>query len=78
MISVDTTTAQLEFIEVTDSVGIEPHEIEPGFGGGVSAFDYDDDGDVDLYLPQMFDSPDRLYRNNGDGTFVDVLSLIHI
>ena len=69
---IQTASAQLQFIEVTKSAGVLPADIEPGFGGGVAAFDYDRDGDVDLYLPQRFESPDRLYRNNGDGTFVDV------
>jgi len=33
--------------------------------------DYDDDGDVDLYVVNDF-SPSQLFRNEGDGTFVDV------
>ncbi|MCG8455035.1 MAG: CRTAC1 family protein, partial [Holophagales bacterium] len=32
--------------------------------------DYDDDGDPDLYVSNA--GPNRLYRNNGDGTFTDV------
>ena len=37
--------------------------------------DYDLDGDLDLYVGVQGDDaryPDRLYRNNGDGTFADV------
>ncbi len=33
--------------------------------------DYDSDGDPDLYISN-FGGPNRLYRNNGDGTFLDV------
>ena len=33
--------------------------------------DYDNDGDQDLYLSNYADE-NRLYRNNGDGTFTDV------
>ncbi len=33
--------------------------------------DYDGDGDLDCYLT-LGDEPDRLYRNQGDGTFTDV------
>ena len=33
--------------------------------------DYDNDGDQDLYLSN-YASENRLYRNNGDGTFTDV------
>ncbi len=36
-------------------------------------WDYDGDGWADLYLANDFAPPDRLYRNLGDGTFVDVL-----
>ncbi len=33
--------------------------------------DYDNDGDLDLYVGND-GSPNKLYRNNGDGTFTDV------
>jgi hypothetical protein len=39
---------------------------------GVAIFDFDRDGDHDFYLTQMGGKPNRLYRNNGDGTFTDV------
>lgn len=49
-------------------------------GGGVSLFDYDNDGDLDVYLVQggdlaadAKDQPsNQLFRNRGDGTFEDV------
>ena len=55
-------------------------------GSGVTVFDFDGDGDLDLYLlngtylpdssdpkGRVFrDTPDALYRNNGDGTFTEV------
>ena len=50
-------------------------------GGGVGLFDYDGDGRLDIYfvngcaLPYNRDdppTPNRLYRNRGDGTFEDV------
>ncbi len=53
-------------------------------GGGVTLFDYDGDGDLDLYFPQGATDPvvspgdtapdpprDRLYRNDGGWKFVD-------
>ncbi len=42
----------------------------PGYGMGCAAADYDNDGDVDLYVTRL--GPDALLRNNGDGTFTDV------
>jgi hypothetical protein len=49
-------------------------------GSGVALFDYDNDDDLDFYFvngadldhPQASTATDHLYRNNGDGTFVDV------
>jgi enediyne biosynthesis protein E4 len=50
--------------------------------GGVAIFDYNNDGKPDVYLANGARQPDlvkaepayynRLYRNNGDGTFTDV------
>ncbi|GIX07378.1 MAG: RNA-binding protein [Candidatus Poribacteria bacterium] len=42
----------------------------PVYGLGVAVGDYDNDGDPDLYLTAL--GPDRLLRNNGDGTFTEV------
>ncbi len=47
--------------------------LEPGFGSVWA--DYDNDGDVDLYIARNGwngPAPDSLMRNNGDGTFTDV------
>ena len=38
---------------------------------GVSLGDFDGDGLDDLYVSQPGGLPNRLYRNNGDGTFSD-------
>ena len=37
---------------------------------GMAVADYDNDGDLDLYVTNF--GPNTLYRNNGDGTFTDV------
>ena len=38
---------------------------------GVVCLDYDNDGLMDIYGTTYGDSPNRLYKNNGDGTFED-------
>ncbi|MFC1796995.1 CRTAC1 family protein, partial [Pseudomonadota bacterium] len=40
--------------------------------GGVASGDFDNDGDVDLYLVTGDTSPNRLLRNNGNGQFSDI------
>lgn len=41
-------------------------------GAGVAAGDYDQDGWTDLYVTSGSSGSNLLYRNQGDGTFVDV------
>lgn len=63
--------AQL-FNEISQAIGIDHfQDSSNNLGGGVAIFDYDGDGDEDVYLTGGFDA-DKLYRNNGDGTFSDV------
>jgi hypothetical protein len=56
------------FTNVSDQAGVG----DTGFGLGVAAGDYDNDGDLDIYVNNY--GPNVLYRNNGDGTFADVTS----
>ena len=60
------------FSEVSTKSGIY------GKGHGLSAswFDFNQDGWFDLYVANDFDDPDRLYRNNGDGTFTNVIEAV--
>ncbi len=55
------------FSNHTSTSGI-PNSTQPT---GISGADYDNDGDIDLYLGGWM-SPSKLYRNNGDFTFTDV------
>lgn len=57
-----------KFTNVTDQAGVG----DTGFGLGVAAADYDNDGDQDIYVNNY--GPNVLYRNNGNGTFADVTS----
>ncbi len=42
------------------------------FSSGLAAADYDDDGDIDLYVVGGDEEPNHLFENQGDGTFRDV------
>jgi enediyne biosynthesis protein E4 len=55
-----------QFEDVTERAGVANER----WGFGTACGDYDNDGDVDLYVANYGTS--RLYRNNGDGTFTDV------
>ncbi len=57
------------FTDVTSSTGVSLSGYDDGYNG--TAFgDYDNDGDLDLYGGQ--NGANKLYRNNGNGTFTDV------
>ena len=56
------------FVEVSDAAGIAGNH----FGLSATWWDHDGDGWLDLYVANDFFGPDKLYRNQGDGTFVDV------
>ena len=56
------------FREVSEAAGISGNH----FGLSANWWDYDADGQLDLYVANDFFGPDKLYRNQGDGTFVDM------
>ena len=76
------TVVTSRFTEVTASSGISfavafshrPDDVfdVPHFSGGVASGDYDDDGDIDLFVVRGNVGPNLLYRNRGDNTFEDV------
>ena len=54
------------FTDVTETAGVG----DTGYGHGCAVGDYNNDGQLDLYVTNY--GTNRLYRNNGDGTFTDV------
>ena len=54
------------FADVTEHTGVG----DTGYGMGCAVGDYDNDGDLDLYVTNF--GANVLYRNEGDGTFADV------
>ncbi|MEZ4983701.1 MAG: VCBS repeat-containing protein [Saprospiraceae bacterium] len=56
------------FTDVTAEVGLS----DPLLSMGAVFFDYDNDGDQDLYLTHDNNQPNILYENDGTGHFTDV------
>ena len=83
----------IQFIDVTQEAGIHWKHTDgrsgrkyfmETLGSGAAFFDYDADGDADLYFVDGAPLPgyvpeeiptNRLYRSNGDGTFTDVTEI---
>ena len=61
------------FTDVAESAGVGNDR----FGKGVAWGDYDDDGRPDLFISNMGQA-NRLYHNNGDGTFTDVAETLGV
>ena len=62
---------------ITPFVNVAPQALRDGFEvsnyrPSAVVFDYDNDGDQDLYITQNADDPNFLYSNQGDDTFVNV------
>jgi hypothetical protein len=57
---------QGNFRDVTEKAGLAG----AGFSNGVAVGDYDNDGNLDLFVGGVHEN--HLYHNNGDGTFTDV------
>jgi enediyne biosynthesis protein E4 len=62
-------TADGTFEDVTEQAGVTGLP-QNQYGMGVAVGDYDNDGFPDLYVTNY--GTNTLYRNNGDGTFIDV------
>lgn len=59
------------FRDVAGALGMsQPGRTEEQGSVGVAVADFDNDGDLDLFVPSY--GPDVLWRNQGDGTFVNV------
>ncbi len=61
----DLDAGELRFTDVTDTAGVG----DTGYGMGLAVGDYDNDGDTDLFVTNY--GPNVLYRNEGNGRFVD-------
>lgn len=57
-----------KFIDITLESGLDK-EVAGGYGLGISVGDINNDNYPDIYISNDYDSPDRLYVNQKDGTF---------
>jgi len=64
------------FEEVSEKAGLRESN-QKLFCKGVAWIDFDNDNDPDLFINNL-GGPAELHRNNGDGTFTDVTSLMGI
>lgn len=71
----------LPFVDITKQVGLDfRHSSSPSgeyllpeiMGAGAALFDYDNDGDLDIYLVNSGGGLSRLFKQNSNGTFEDV------
>ena len=76
--SVAVGQTSLSFTEVTDTAGLSGALRDVAAGsrysamhGGGAVGDFNNDGYHDIFILTGGGSPDRLYINNGDGTFTD-------
>ena len=66
-------TGKGSFVEVTREAGL----FNVGFPNSVTASDVNNDGWTDLYVANDFDTPDWMFINQGNGTFVNVIDASH-
>jgi len=88
--SLDERLLGIRFVDVTEEVGLdfvhdsgsgEDYSLPAIMGGGAAVFDYDGDGDLDIYLINSGKAPpggsgpgtvrNRLFRQESDGRFSD-------
>jgi enediyne biosynthesis protein E4 len=70
--------AQVFFEDVTASRGISPFNSSETIGSGVSAADFDNDGDIDMFVGTSIDQISHLYRNDGNGSFEDIAESVNL
>jgi hypothetical protein len=68
------------FTDVTHLAGLDRYPVIhfDTAGGGAALADYDNDGDLDLFLPFFVENQSRFFQNKGDGTFKDISGKIGV
>lgn len=65
-----------KFVDVAAALGVDGANHPRTGSNGPSVVDYDNDGDLDLFVANY--GPNFLFRNNGDGTFTDVATQVGV
>ena len=63
---------QARFVDVTESSGIS----RQGQTWGLTLYDYNNDGRLDIYQNNHQQKPVSLFLNQGNGTFTDIASQV--
>ncbi|PCE63634.1 VCBS repeat-containing protein [Sediminicola luteus] len=58
------------FEDVSEQAGV----LQKGYGLSATASDFNNDGHIDIYVANDYDTPDFLYINQGDGTFTNEIN----
>ncbi|MBI5473111.1 MAG: CRTAC1 family protein, partial [Ignavibacteriae bacterium] len=70
------STAAFSQVTFTDVSATAGSGIGDGTTRSISWVDYNSDGYLDLYVPTAGNAPNKLYKNNGNGTFTDVAAAV--
>ncbi len=57
------------FVDVSETSGLA----HPGYSLSASVVDFNNDGHLDIYISNDYNSPDKLFLNNGNKTFKNII-----
>ncbi|MBS4029165.1 MAG: CRTAC1 family protein [Ignavibacteriales bacterium] len=66
-------SSQISFVDVTSASGTG---LGDGTARGIAWIDFNNDGFHDLFVPTSGSSPNKLYKNNGNGTFSEIAAMV--
>ncbi|MCB9849989.1 MAG: VCBS repeat-containing protein [Phycisphaerales bacterium] len=70
--------AQVNFVDISTDGVLQPTVADSGWAAGLCAADYDDDGYVDLFIPNGVGVASQIYHNLGNGHFEEVSAALGV